>query len=71
MNHLVEEHGNVNQDSGAYNTRNKKRAMEEMASQTPNQPSTLSAMPHVQVVNHQHNFNQPIDVSLQQSWDES
>ena len=50
MNCLVEEHGNVNQDSHAYNTKIKRRAVEEVAPQPPNQTLTSSAVPHVQIV---------------------
>ena len=65
MNCLVEEHGNVNQDSCAYNTRSKKRAMEEVSPQPPNHPSTSSVVPHVQVVSQQHNANHPANTSQQ------
>jgi hypothetical protein len=55
MNHQVEEHCNVNQDSIAHNTRRKKRAMEDATAPPPNQASTSNATSHVQVVNDQSN----------------
>ena len=49
MNHLVEEHCNVNHDSYAYNTRSKRRVVEEVTP-PPTQASTSSVVPHVQNV---------------------
>ena len=54
MNHIVEEYCNVNQDSCAYNTRSKRKNMEEVT--TPlNQASTSGTSTHVQMVVQQHN----------------
>ena len=53
MNHLVEEHCNVNQDSIAHNTRRKRRAMEDATPPPPNQAPTSNAIPHEQSANDQ------------------
>ena len=55
MNHLVEEHCNVNQDSIAHNTRSKRRAMEDATPPPHNQASTSNAIPHEQSTNDQSN----------------
>ena len=49
MNCLVEEHCNLNQDSCACNIRRKRRAI-EYVTPPPNQDSTSSVVPHVQIV---------------------
>ena len=55
MNHQVEEHCNVNQDSIAHNTRIKRRAMEVSTPPPLNQASTSNAIPHEQSENDQSN----------------
>ena len=47
MNHSVEEHYNVNQDSIAHNTRRKIRVIEDATTPPPNQASTSNAVPHI------------------------
>ena len=56
LDHLMEEHCNVNQDSIAHNTRRKRRAIEDATPPPPNQASTSNAIPHVQAVNDQSNI---------------
>ena len=55
MNHQVEEHSNVNQDSIAHNTRSKRRAIEDATPPPPNHASTSNAIPHEQAINDQSN----------------
>ena len=55
MNHLVEEHCNVNLDSIAHNTRSKRRAMEDATHLPLNHASTYNAIPHEQSTNDQSN----------------
>lgn len=55
MNHQVEEHCNVNQDSIAQNTRSKKRAVENPTPPPLNQTSTSSTTPHSQAASQQAN----------------
>ncbi len=51
MNHQMEEHCNVNQDSIAHNTRRKRRDMEDVVPPTPNQAPTSNAISHEQAKN--------------------
>ena len=63
---MVEEHGDVNQDSSTYNTRSKRRVVEEVSPQPPNKTSTLSVVPHIKVVSQEHNVNNHANASQQQ-----
>ena len=65
MNHLVEEHCNVNHDSYAYNTRSKRRVVEDVTPPPLDQASTSSAVPHVHIISHQHNASQPANAPRQ------
>ena len=57
MNHQVEEHCYVNQDSISHKTRSKRRVIEDITP-PPNEASTSNIVCHIQVLNDQSNVSQ-------------